>query len=171
MLPGSRQPDVAVAAVVPIEADVQTPGIEVADGDTVTVRVGVRTADVDVLEQTLASLQEVADGCVDHHLSLRCFFEIPEERLLFVPRLIRRVSDRNLADQLPTEFALILRERLIVVPGVVRVVEERALDLRTNVENRQQEHSDKNMRVLRGAKHILTERHFVKIGKMLFPGI
>ena len=49
-LPGSRQPDVAVAVVVPIVADVEPVGIEVADVDTVTVRVEILPASVCVTE-------------------------------------------------------------------------------------------------------------------------
>ena len=59
-------------------------------------------------------------------MSLRRPLVIPEECLLFVPHLVRRVGDRDLADQLPTDFTSVLRERLLVVPGIVVVGDEPA---------------------------------------------
>ena len=48
LLPGSRQPDAAVAVVVVPVVDAQTLGIEVADVDTVTVRVEILLVSVHV---------------------------------------------------------------------------------------------------------------------------
>ena len=113
----------------------------------------------------------MADDRVDHHLSLRRFLVFREERLLFVPRLVRRVGDRDLADQLPTDLTLVLRERLLVVPGVVVAVEELALDLAANVEDRHREHGDENVRVLAGRELFLGERNLGEIGELLLRGV
>lgn len=171
LLPGSGHPEAAAADAAPVVADEQTLGTEEAHVDAVAVRDEIRTADVDVLEQTLASDEEVADDRVDHHLSLRRFLVFREERLLFVPRLVRRVGDRDLADQLPTDLAPVLRERLLVVPSIVVAVEELALDLATNVEDRHREHGDEHVGVLGSRKGLLGVRDLGEKSELLPRGV
>jgi len=67
-LPSRRNADVTVTVAVPVVVDEETVLAEVADVDAVTVRIDGTGADVDVLEQSFASCEEVADDCVDHPL-------------------------------------------------------------------------------------------------------
>ncbi len=163
-LPDGRQTQKVVMVVIAADVDVRTPGAVFADADAVTVRAATGRANVGVLEQMFACLQEVANNRVDHHLSLRRFLVLREERLLFIPRPVRRVGDRDLANQPPTDLPLVLHVRLFVAPGFVVQVDELGLDLAANVDERHREHGDKNVRVLAGLQHFLGERNLGEIG-------
>jgi len=67
-LPGRRDTDAAIAAVIPPVVDVEAALAEVADVDAATARIDGTGSNVDVLEQALASGEVVADDRVDHHL-------------------------------------------------------------------------------------------------------
>lgn len=168
MLPGSRQADVGDAAVIPAEADVEPDGIEAADVDTGTARVEIHATNVDVLEQSLPGGEEVADHGVDHDPSGRRLLVFREECLLLVPRLRRRVGDRRLANEVPADLALVLGERLSVVP--VLVVEQGLAGLlgdATNVQDREREHRNENVRVLHGHERLFGERYLGEVRELL----
>lgn len=173
LLPGTRQAEEVNAEVVVPAVDVETPGNEVADVDTVTARAEIDATNVDLLEQTFSSGEEVTNHGVNHNPSSRRFLIFREESLLIVPCLRCRVGDGFLADQLPADFTLVLGERLLVVP-VLRVKQGLIgllLDDATDVEDRQREYSDENVRVLAGRKHFLAERNFGQVGELLLRGV
>ncbi len=116
LLPGRRDTDTVVAINVIPAVDIETKGIEEADIDTTTARAEINATNIDLLEQSLADGEEVADHGVNHDPSSRCFLVFREECLLIVPGLRGRVGDRFLADQNPADFALVLGERLLVIP-------------------------------------------------------
>ena len=147
LLPGRRQPEVAVTVVIRAEADAETPRSEVADADAEAVRVDIRTTNVNVFKQPLASSEEVSNDGVNHHLGLGRFLIFRKERLLIVPRFVRRVGDGFLSNQFPTDHALIFRELLVVIPGILVAVKDRLVDLATDVEDGQLEDGDEDMRV------------------------
>ncbi len=118
LLPGSGHPEAAEAEVVPVVADVQTPGIEAAHVDAVAARAETRRADVDAREQV-----GVANGLVGrhapHHLGgVRGHLVVGQQSLLFVPVLRGRLRDRLLAKHDPASFGLVvLGERLLSIPA------------------------------------------------------
>jgi len=161
-----------VTAVAPEAADAETALIEVTDEDVATARVEIHATNVDVLEQTLSGGEEVADHGVNHDPSGGRLLVFRQEGLLLVPRLRRRVGDRCLADQLPADLAFVLGERLLVVP--VLVVEQglgRLLGDATNIEKRERERCDENVRVLGGDERLFGERHFGEIRELLLRGV
>ncbi len=173
LLPGTRQGDTVNAVVVVPAVDKETLGVEAADVDTVTVRVEIDATNVDLLEQTFSSGKEVTDHGVNHNPSSRRFLVFREEGLLIVPCLRGRVGDGFLADQLPADFTLVLGERFFVVP-VLRVKQGLVgllLDDATDVEDRQREYGDENVRVLTGREHFLAERNFGQVGELLLRGV
>ena len=78
MLPSGRDAQGAVAEVIPVAIDIDTPRIEAADVDTVAARIHNRCADIDVFEQPFVSSQVVTDNGVDHHLGTRHFVVLAE---------------------------------------------------------------------------------------------
>lgn len=149
-------------------ADGQTLGTEVADVDAVTVRVEIRTADVELLEEPFAGCQIVADDRVDHHLRFRRFLVFRQERLLLGPVLARRVLDRGLPDQLPADRALVHGERFLVIP-VLRIEQGLVgmlLGDAANVEDRQAGNSDEDVRVFARDQHIFAPRDVPEIGEV-----
>ena len=159
--------------VVPTVVDVEPVGIEVADVDTVTVRVEIDATNVDLLEQTLPSSEEVADHGVNHDPSSRRFLIFREECLLIFPCFRGRVGYRFLTDQLPPDFSLVFGEGLFVIP-ILRV-KQRPVGLllgdTADVEDRQREKCDKNVCVLAGLQHFLAERNFGESGELLLRDI
>ncbi len=171
LLPGPGQTDVAVPIVVPAADDVEPAGMEAAHAHASAIRVEVRTSDVGVLEQPNAFGEEIADDGVDQHTSCWCFLVAVEKRLLFIPRLRCRVVDRSLADQMPSDLALVLGERLLVVPCILVGVEELVLDPATEFADRQREGHNKDVCVLAGQEDFLGERHIGEIRELLLRGV
>jgi len=133
-LPGSRQPDVVVAAVAPIVADAEPVGIEVADVDTVTARVETGRPNVNAFEESDTTNLEIGRDEPAHLGGVRHLLECREKLVLLVPRLAGRVRNRRLLDQEPPEGRLVLAgELLIGIPTAGLRVEVGGLDL-PNVE-------------------------------------
>ena len=159
-LPSGGHTEGVVAAVAPeVAVDAETAGTEVADVDTVAVRVHTRTADVDFLEQPFSSREKVADDRVDHRAGSRRLLVALEQSLLFRPCLAGRVHDRRLPDELPLRLAFLLGEGLPVVP--VLIVEQASglcRDLAADLEDRELEDCSEHVSVAAGLKRRLGER-------------
>lgn len=143
-LPGRRDTEVVVAVVAPAAADAETVSVEVADEDPVATRAQIRAAGVDPLEQAFARREEVSDDRVDQNAGRGRLVELRQERLLVVPRLVRRALDRRLAHEMPLRLVGLLgRERVVRVPGVLLGVEQlRVLGADLLDGERQDEHQD-----------------------------
>lgn len=113
----------------------------------------------------------MADDRVDHHSGSWRLLVLGEKGPLLVPGLAGRVVDRGLADQTPLRFSAILGKGLPVVP--VLIVEQLLVagDLAADLENREWEDGDENMRVLTFLKRRLGERNFGKSGELLPRGV
>lgn len=133
-LPGDGQTDAAVAVGIPVAADVEPVGIEVADEDTVTVRVETGRPNVDAFEESDTTNLEIGRDEPAHLGSVRHLLECEEKLVLLVPVFAGRVRNRRLLDQEPAEGRLILAgELLIGIPPVRLRIEVDGLDL-PNVE-------------------------------------
>ena len=84
---GGRKTNAVAPIANVVEVDEEPVRNEEADVDAAANRSHRGCTDVDVLEQPFASCQEMADDCVDHHLSARRLLFVGEQRLLFRPRL------------------------------------------------------------------------------------
>jgi len=124
LLPGSRQPDAAVAAAVAPVADDQTLGTEDADVDTATARVETRRPNVNARKQV-----GVPDGLVGRHApgdfsDVGRHLRLGQQGLLLVPVLRGRLRDRLLAKHDPAGFDLVdLCELLLGIPAAFLRVE------------------------------------------------
>lgn len=135
-LPGSRQPDVVVAVVVPIVADVEPVGNEVADVDTVTERVETGRPNVNAFEESDTTNLEIGRDKPAHLGGVRHLLECGEKLVLLVPRLASRVRNRRLLDGEPSERRFVFVSKLLIrIPTTRFRVEVCGFDF-TNIEQR-----------------------------------
>ena len=85
LLPGTRQADEDIAAVVAPAADVETPGIEEADVDTVTVRVETGRPNVNAFEESDTTNLEIGHDEPAHLGGVRHGLELGQKLVLLVP--------------------------------------------------------------------------------------
>ena len=98
LFPRGRYPDVAAAAVSPVVADVQTIVAEVADDDTVAVRIDTGSPDVHSTEEVHAPYLVVCGDGVAHFGCVRDLLHILQQHRLLSPVLAAGVWARLLAD-------------------------------------------------------------------------
>lgn len=139
-LPSRREPQAGVPEAIPAAADVETPGTEAADAHANAVRVETRRTNVDALEQTDTTGQEVGRDEPGHLGSVRHVGgSIGEQGHLFGPVLVQRTRDRVLADDQPPEGDLVVPAEHLLrlrVPAVLLRVEVVGLES-TDVEQGQ----------------------------------
>ena len=176
-LTSGRRPDRDCrGAVVPAAADAEPAGIEKADVDTAAARAETGCADPDFLKQPLAGGEEVSDDSVDHHLGRVGFLLFRQESLLIAPVLAEGIRDRSLADQVPFDLSVLVREGLAIVP--ILLVEQ-ARDVRhlglsglgPDRDERDLEDGDEDMRVLAGRENFLGERNLGQVCHLAFRGV
>ena len=159
------------AGAAPAGGDAGTVGAEATDDDPAAVRIHIRTANVDFLEQAFARRKKMSDDRVGHRPGSWRLLAQSEESLLFRPRLAGRVRDRRLADELPLCLALVLGEGLLIVP-ILLVEQALALgNLPFGLKDREGEHRDENVRFLALLERRLAERNLRKGCGLLPRGV
>jgi len=93
--------------------------------------------------------------------------------MLFAPCLRGGIGDGLLANQMPADFSLVRGERLLVVPvlSIEQSLVGELLHGAANVEDRQGERGDENVRVFAGTQHFLTPRNLGQERELLFRGV
>jgi hypothetical protein len=117
-LPGTRETEIVAAAVVPVAADVETPGEEKADVDVIAVRVDRECTDVHILEEAdTTNIKEDRDEPARLG-GVRDILDTGDELVLFIPVLVRRVCDLCLLDSKPAGASeVVLCERYTFIPS------------------------------------------------------
>ena len=135
LLPGRRNTDIGIATVVAPAVDNETPVIEAADVDTVTIRVDGGRANVDAFEEPGTTDLKVGRDEPAHLGGIRNVFERREKLALLFPVFAGRVRNRRLPDGEPSERRLVLAGELLIgvpAPGLA-VAEVTGLEF-TNIE-------------------------------------
>ena len=128
-LPGRRETDTVTPAVAAPDADIETPGIEAAENDTVAVRVDGGGANVGAFHESETTDLEVGRDEPAHFGGVRNLLECGEKLALLEPRLASRVRNRRLPDGEPSEGRLVLTSELLIrVPSTGLAVEVTGLD-------------------------------------------
>ena len=116
------------------EANEETIGIEVADGNTVTARVETGRPNVNALEESDTTDLEIGRNEPAHLGGVGHRFECGQKLVLLVPVFAGRTYDWRLLDGEPSERRFVFaRELLLSIPATCLRVEVGRLDL-PNVE-------------------------------------
>lgn len=158
LLLGRRDPEaVKPIAIAPV-ADAKALPIEDPDTHAKAVRVHVVRADVDPFEQALLRRAEDQHDGVHHPASRQHLLILAKERGLLVPVLVRRVRNRDLADQSPRHPFGALGELFDVVPRAFIRIEQAALHALADVDDREADVGHEDVRIAARTKGRLIER-------------